>query len=69
MIRQKRNSLEEKLDGTSEAENSYLAHSICANYEFVALEAWSGLFSDFRKSTDLDKEKKESYKISDYKQK
>jgi hypothetical protein len=54
----KKNSLEIKLDGTSEAENSYLAYYICANYDFGALEAWNGLFSDFRNSTKLDKEKK-----------
>jgi len=49
--------IEIKLDGTSEAENSYLAYYICANYDFGALESWNGLFNDFRKSTNLDKEK------------
>ncbi len=58
MIRKKYNSSEVKLDGTPEAENSYLGYSICANYDFGALEAWNGLFGDFQKSADLDKEKK-----------
>ncbi len=70
MIRRKKNWLEIKLDGTSEAENSYLDYYICANYDFGALEAWNGLFSDFRKSTDIDKEKEKiTIKTHDYKQK
>ncbi len=53
------NSWEVKLDGTSEAENLYLACYACAKYDFDTPAAWNGLFRNFQKSTDLDKEKKE----------
>ncbi len=48
-------SPENGLVETREVEIS--AYSICTERDFGIPEAWNGLFGDFRKSTDLDKEK------------
>ena len=45
------------LVGTSRAENLNIMNSVCAKYDFNNLKDWNGLFSDFRKSTDLAYEK------------
>ena len=47
------------LVGSSRAENLNVTYYVDAKYDFSSLKAWNGLFSDFRKSTDLDNEKKE----------
>ena len=52
------------LVGTSRAENLNLTSSVDAKYDFNSLKGWNALFSDFRKSTDLDNEKKICYEKS-----
>ncbi len=49
---------ENELVETGQAEILNFAYSICTQHDFGIPEAWNGLFSDFRQSTDLDKEKK-----------
>ena len=36
-----------------------LTYYVVAKYDFNSLKGWNALFSDFRKSTDLDNEKKD----------